>query len=1226
MKKLIRILTQKTFLRFFAIGFVTFTAFLIFMFASPLKTRAMNLLHIPNISTFFKHLLTPSLTTLNLGKGKIIASNVLYGLTTGEGLSVKANGNPQIPTLTNTGVISLQGKNGNLFLTQGSGIGVKGLRITNLDPGSAQKIFETIQVNGTNISAGTNTDIFSITSGSGISLGTNPVTKSLSITNTSPTQWSNNSSDIYYTSGNVGIGDLPSYALDVYSSNGIAGRFSGRVIGANAINTNEFVTLGQLSSGTGQFWQLNSGGLSPATTSNDLLVGGTATSSALFQIFGSGSFAGTATTSGNLTFNANSSFINVVNGGSLAIQTATTGQGDTGLTSRLYIGNNGNIGIGTNNPSTKLYVSGGDIQIDNNRVIRFTDSTGGTTSNLELNNANNLQLFNNSASGNIQIGLNNSSNSFGTIRFYTLNSLERMRIDQNGNVGIGTTTTTGGMLTVAGDIATTQSSINLLNATPTTIHFGGAATTLGIGASTGTTTINNNLSVAGITTLGTIAYTWPTSGQSNGYVLSTNGSGTLSWTNAGGLGTNYWQLANGALAPANTTNDLLLGGTATTSATFGFINIAGGTPTATISSNLSLKVPIGANPAETFNILNGGSLNFQTAGALQGDAGLTSRLFIANGGNIGIGTNNPGALLHVSGGDVLLDNNRAFRIKDTSGNVNAVLKVDASNNLQIFQGATSGNLQIGINNASNASGSIRFYAVAGVEKMRMDASGNLGINTTTPNYKLDTIDTQNSTSSASITNLSTSDTANTNVLDLNLGTATSGTNSRFIQFFAGANSSKNAVGVGRIQLNNGNVAYNTGGADFAEYFSKGTTPLMQGDIVTIDNSGSATLATQKTGAIGIVSTTAGFIGNAPHDETQEAQKIVVGLVGQLPVKVTTENGTIQAGDLLTMSTTPGVAMKATKAGITIGRALEDYTNTNSHAVGIVTVVVNISWADPAVQITDNGDLSVNGQVAGANTQTNSTMLAGDTVPVPSTTGVTANQFNNLSTTVATLQLQMASQTAQLAKIDDLSNQLADLEKTVNLNQALAGISTQSAVLGASTTSEDTTIGGKLSVSGRTLLGDVGITGVVNDGLLTINGMDTSSATPAATINTLSAPLKIQSLAAAGVDFENGKVTIDTNGNLVTQGDITAKTVHADKYEATATGEGASTGEAIIPAGQTSIEIKTTAITNTSKVFVTSEIKGSGQLYVTSKITGKSFKVELDNALNKDDKFNWWVLN
>jgi hypothetical protein len=104
------------------------------------------------------------------------------------------------------------------------------------------------------------------------------------------------------------------------------------------------------------------------------------------------------------------------------------------------------------------------------------------------------------------------------------------------------------------------------------------------------------------------------------------------------------------------------------------------------------------------------------------------------------------------------------------------------------------------------------------------------------------------------------------------------------------------------------------------------------------------------------------------------------------------------------------------------------------------------------------------------------------------------------------------------------------------------------------------------------------------------------------------------------------MTIDTDGNLVTQGNITAKTVKADQYEAKASGDRPSIGEATIPAGKTSVEIKTSAITDKSRVFVTSEIKGSGQLYVTSKLIGKSFKVELDNPINKDDKFNWWIVN
>jgi hypothetical protein len=88
----------------------------------------------------------------------------------------------------------------------------------------------------------------------------------------------------------------------------------------------------------------------------------------------------------------------------------------------------------------------------------------------------------------------------------------------------------------------------------------------------------------------------------------------------GGSGSN-WTLdaTNGVLRPNNNTLDLLIGGTGTTSAKFGFLNVAGGNPTATISGNLSLIVPTTAG-ANTFNILNNSSLNFQRSAG--GDAGL----------------------------------------------------------------------------------------------------------------------------------------------------------------------------------------------------------------------------------------------------------------------------------------------------------------------------------------------------------------------------------------------------------------------------------------------------------------------------------------------------------------------------------------------------------------------------------------------------------------------------
>lgn len=54
-----------------------------------------------------------------------------------------------------------------------------------------------------------------------------------------------------------------------------------------------------------------------------------------------------------------------------------------------------------------------------------------------------------------------------------------------------------GSITVGANIVTSATSVNIANTTSTTLNLGGAATTIGIGASTGTTTVNNNLTVNG---------------------------------------------------------------------------------------------------------------------------------------------------------------------------------------------------------------------------------------------------------------------------------------------------------------------------------------------------------------------------------------------------------------------------------------------------------------------------------------------------------------------------------------------------------------------------------------------------------------------------------------------------------------------------------------------------------------------------------------------------------
>jgi Concanavalin A-like lectin/glucanases superfamily len=74
----------------------------------------------------------------------------------------------------------------------------------------------------------------------------------------------------------------------------------------------------------------------------------------------------------------------------------------------------------------------------------------------------------------------------------------------SGGVGIGGVVNIGSNLNVTGDVAvnggdltTNQTTFNLLNTTATTLNVGGAATTVAIGATTGTTTVRNNLTVTG---------------------------------------------------------------------------------------------------------------------------------------------------------------------------------------------------------------------------------------------------------------------------------------------------------------------------------------------------------------------------------------------------------------------------------------------------------------------------------------------------------------------------------------------------------------------------------------------------------------------------------------------------------------------------------------------------------------------------------------------------------
>ncbi|KKL10708.1 hypothetical protein LCGC14_2553130, partial [marine sediment metagenome] len=169
----------------------------------------------------------------------------------------------------------------------------------------------------------------------------------------------------------------------------------------------------------------------------------------------------------------------------------------------------------------------------------------------------------------------------------------RVSSDNAGSIGVSGTAfsdlflASGAVINFSsGDITVTHSANTLTLAGGTFVvgNFESAALTATTGNFSGTTTFN------------TITYTWPASDGGAGNVLSTNGSGILSWT-AGGAGALGGSGTAGTIAKwsaAATFTDSILTETAS------LITIAGGLD---LSANLDLN---------TNNITAGGTASFTT--------------------------------------------------------------------------------------------------------------------------------------------------------------------------------------------------------------------------------------------------------------------------------------------------------------------------------------------------------------------------------------------------------------------------------------------------------------------------------------------------------------------------------------------------------------------------------------------------------------------------------------
>src|SRR5579872_2623467 len=275
------------------------------------------------------------------------------------------------------------------------------------------------------------------------------------------------------------------------------------------------------------------------------------------SLAGNGTFAGTTglTLTGNgagLAFSGSGNHTISATSGTLQLGAAT-------LTGTIT-GNNQNIsGIGNISANTSANTITGFGTIGTTGTTNFNGLT------LTLTGGGNPDITS-TANNNLTIAPNGSGNTV-------------LSSDFNSGVLIGSGSNTLAPLSVSGGIGGNAATI--INQT----NSGDIFTASASGATKFTIANNGNLQIYG-------SQTTPVTLTSNATAPQTialpNATGTICLEGSAScgfsVGANYWQLNNNAISPSNSTFDVLIGSTATSSAQFGITGVATGAPTATLSA------------------------------------------------------------------------------------------------------------------------------------------------------------------------------------------------------------------------------------------------------------------------------------------------------------------------------------------------------------------------------------------------------------------------------------------------------------------------------------------------------------------------------------------------------------------------------------------------------------------------------------------------------------------
>jgi hypothetical protein len=519
-----------------------------------------------------------------------------------------------------------------------------------------------------------------------------------------------------YFAGNVGVGTAtPTTKLEVSGSNNITftvtASITGTTMDVTAV-TSGTIAVGDLVSGNTvqpytrvTAFGTGTGGVGSYTLSvsqtstSNTMIGGATYGNTLLRITDTDTSVNFGQPIGGLQFFTNDASAPTAGVGAYVAAISESSTPDTALVfgtrdnagggvdanERMRIDSDGNVGIGTSSPSVRLQVSSATAA-----QIYATDTTSSNTA----------QMFASSA------GAVFGSFTNAPVQFRTNNS-ERIRIASDGSVGIGTTSPTN-LLSVAGNANVTGN------------------TTLG-DASTDTVTVNGYMGVGGAPATNVGFYV------QNSALASVAQYGVYSGvvgTTAGTTALIAIQSQPATAASAYTVGDVM--GFRAFNATKG----AGSTITNQYGISISDQTQ-GTNNYGIASLVSSGTNKWNIYAS-----GTADNYFA---GNVGIGTSSPATRFELSG-----NNNGStsdapvatIRLSDTDTQTAADqpigkiefygndITVPSQNVMAYILSKAAG---------TSGGGDLRFGTcpnTAATERMRLDASGNLGIGTSSPEAKL----------------------------------------------------------------------------------------------------------------------------------------------------------------------------------------------------------------------------------------------------------------------------------------------------------------------------------------------------------------------------------------------------------------------------------------------------------------------------------------------------------